>query len=41
MTKMTSMTSVKCAALLVKATNRWPSGCALVALTGIWNEKRT
>lgn len=37
-TKMTSMTSVKCAALLVKATNCWPKGLALVVLSVIWNK---
>lgn len=38
-TKMTSMTSLKCAALLVKATNCWPTGWALVVLMVIWNRK--
>ena len=39
-TKMTSMTSVKCAALLVKATNCRPNGWALVVLIVIWNLKK-
>ncbi|TNN34219.1 hypothetical protein EYF80_055622 [Liparis tanakae] len=39
-TKMTSMTSVKSAALLVKASSCRPRGRALELLTGIWKTKK-